>query len=152
MMLLMEANSYFFLGLAAEAAARSDLRKSRLMLASNFLVGTRFSSSRFVFASIDGSLANLKSEINVQWCNQFSQPLEVIQKFIHKRLLRIAFSPNREPRVAAIWAFGHKLLKLFKRYVSSTFAPSALKLNSSNVTYLNNNPMFGGQFASLVTL
>jgi hypothetical protein len=55
-MLLMEANSYFFLGLAAEAVGLSDLRKSRLMLASSFLVGTRFSSSRFSFASIGGSL------------------------------------------------------------------------------------------------
>ena len=55
-MLLMEANHYFFLGLAAEADARKDLRKSRLMLASSFLVGTRFNSSRFSFASIGGSL------------------------------------------------------------------------------------------------
>jgi hypothetical protein len=47
----MEANSYLFLGLAAEADALNDLRKSRLMLASNFLVGTRFNSSRFFFAS-----------------------------------------------------------------------------------------------------
>ena len=50
-MLLMEANSYFFLGLAAEAETRNDRRKSIFMLASNFLVGTRFKSSRFVFAS-----------------------------------------------------------------------------------------------------
>jgi len=42
---------YFFFGLAAEAEARSDLRKSLLMLASNFLVGTFFNSSRFCFAS-----------------------------------------------------------------------------------------------------
>jgi len=38
-MCLMEANGYRFLGLAADAEALSDLRKSRLMLASNFLVG-----------------------------------------------------------------------------------------------------------------
>jgi hypothetical protein len=50
-MLLMEANSYLFLGLAAEAEGRICLRKSLLMLASNFLVGTRFNSSRFSFAS-----------------------------------------------------------------------------------------------------
>jgi hypothetical protein len=55
-MLLMEANSYLFLGLAAEAVACIVLRKSRLMLASSFLVGTRFNSSRFSFASIGGSL------------------------------------------------------------------------------------------------
>jgi hypothetical protein len=42
---------YFFLGLAAEAEARNDLRKSRLMLASSFLVGTFFNSSRLCFAS-----------------------------------------------------------------------------------------------------
>jgi hypothetical protein len=52
----MEGNSYFFLDLSAEAEARKDRRKSLLMLASNFLVGTRFNSSRFSFASIGGSL------------------------------------------------------------------------------------------------
>jgi hypothetical protein len=55
-MLSMEAKFYFFLGLAAEADARKDLRKSRLMLASNFLLGTRFNSARFSFASIGGAL------------------------------------------------------------------------------------------------
>jgi len=39
-LLLYEAKSHFFLGLAAEAEARSCLRISRFMLASNFLVGT----------------------------------------------------------------------------------------------------------------
>ena len=52
----MEANYYLFLGLAAEAGARKVPRKSRLMLASNFLVGTFFSSSRFCFASMEASL------------------------------------------------------------------------------------------------
>jgi hypothetical protein len=47
----MEANCYFGLGLDAERAACNCFRKSRLMLASNFLVGTRFNSSRFSFAS-----------------------------------------------------------------------------------------------------
>jgi len=55
-MLVMEANSYRFLGLAAEREACMVLRKSRLMLANSFLVGTLFSSSRFAFASIGGSL------------------------------------------------------------------------------------------------
>jgi hypothetical protein len=52
----MDANCYFFLGLAAEADACSVLRKSRLMLASSFLVGTRFNSSRLCFASMMGVL------------------------------------------------------------------------------------------------
>jgi len=52
----MEANSYPFLGLEAEREACIVLRKSLLMLASNFLVGTRFNSSRFSFASMRGSL------------------------------------------------------------------------------------------------
>jgi hypothetical protein len=47
----MEASCYFFLGLAGFADALSCLRKSRFMLASNFLVGIRFKSSRFSFAS-----------------------------------------------------------------------------------------------------
>lgn len=50
-MLLMEANSYFDLGLGDERVACITFRKSRLMLANSFLVGTRFSSSRFSFAS-----------------------------------------------------------------------------------------------------
>ena len=50
-MRLMEANCYFGLDLAVALVACNCLRKSRLMLASSFLVGTRFSSSRFSFAS-----------------------------------------------------------------------------------------------------
>ena len=50
-MLHMEATTYCFLGLAADAVGRSAFRKSRLMLASNFLVGTAFNASRFSFAS-----------------------------------------------------------------------------------------------------
>jgi hypothetical protein len=52
----MEANCHPFFGLAAEADACNVLRKSRLMLASNFLVGTRFNSCRFCFASMEVSL------------------------------------------------------------------------------------------------
>jgi hypothetical protein len=52
----MEANCYFFLGLTGETEARKAPRKSRLMLASNFLVGTLLSSSRFCFASMEVSL------------------------------------------------------------------------------------------------
>ena len=48
----MEATGYFFLGLAADAVGRKAVRKSRLMLASNFLVGTLFNSSRFSLASM----------------------------------------------------------------------------------------------------
>lgn len=47
----MEANCHLFLYLAEEADARRVLRKSLLMLASSFLVGTFFNSSRFSFAS-----------------------------------------------------------------------------------------------------
>jgi len=52
----MEANSYPFLGLSGGADAFNCFRKSRLMLASNFLVGTRFSSDLFSFASIGDAL------------------------------------------------------------------------------------------------
>jgi hypothetical protein len=52
----MEAKCYFGLGLAAEREACITFRKSRLMLASSFLVGTLFSSSRFSLASIGGFL------------------------------------------------------------------------------------------------
>ena len=50
-MLLMEANRHPFFGLEEEREACITFRKSLLMLASNFLVGTRFNSSRFSFAS-----------------------------------------------------------------------------------------------------
>ena len=36
-----DAKSHFFLGFGADADDRNDLRRSRFMLASNFLVGTR---------------------------------------------------------------------------------------------------------------
>jgi hypothetical protein len=50
-MLLMEANGHAFFGLAGDENGLMAFLKSRLMLASNFLVGTRFNSSRFSFAS-----------------------------------------------------------------------------------------------------
>ena len=52
----MEASAYFLLGLAGLRAACMALRKSRLMLASNFLVGTFCNASRFFFASTEVSL------------------------------------------------------------------------------------------------
>jgi hypothetical protein len=52
----MEANGHPFLGLEAEREACMTFRKSLLMLASNFLVGTFLSSSRFCFSSIGSSL------------------------------------------------------------------------------------------------
>jgi hypothetical protein len=50
-MLLMEANGYPFCGLEEARETCIAFRKSLLMLASNFLVGTLFNSSRFSFAS-----------------------------------------------------------------------------------------------------
>jgi len=47
----MGANGHPFFGLAAGEACNA-FRKSRLTLASNFLVGTFFNSSRLCFASI----------------------------------------------------------------------------------------------------
>jgi hypothetical protein len=52
----MEATGHPFLGLEAEWEACITFRKSLLMLASNFLVGTFFSSSRFFLSSNGGSL------------------------------------------------------------------------------------------------
>ncbi len=52
----MKSKSYFFLGLSEGREACITFRKSRLMLASNFLVGTLFNSSRFAFASMEVSL------------------------------------------------------------------------------------------------
>ncbi len=50
-MMVMDANCYFGVDLREDEVALTAFRKSRLMLASNFLVGTLFSSSRFCFAS-----------------------------------------------------------------------------------------------------
>lgn len=47
----MEDKCHPFFGLGDDAEAFNCFLKSRLMLASNFLVGTRFNSSRFSFAS-----------------------------------------------------------------------------------------------------
>jgi hypothetical protein len=55
-MVLMASKSHPFLGLEADAVGRKAFRKSLLILASNFLVGTLFNASRFCFASIGGSL------------------------------------------------------------------------------------------------
>jgi hypothetical protein len=52
----MEANCHPFFGLAEGRETRNCFRKSLLMLASNFLIGTLFSSVRFSFASIGDSL------------------------------------------------------------------------------------------------
>ncbi len=49
-MLHMEASTHRFFGLAEDEACIAR-RKSRLMLASSFRVGTFFNSSRFCFAS-----------------------------------------------------------------------------------------------------
>ena len=46
----MEATGYLFLGLATEREACRAFRKSRLMLANNFLVGTFLSASRLSFS------------------------------------------------------------------------------------------------------
>ncbi|MGB6473411.1 MAG: hypothetical protein WBF04_04945 [Candidatus Sulfotelmatobacter sp.] len=52
----MEAIGHPFLGLEAEREACITFRKSLLILASSFLVGTFFNSSRFVLWFIGGSL------------------------------------------------------------------------------------------------
>jgi len=52
----MEATGHPFLGLAEDREAAIAFRKSLLMLASSFLVGTFLNSSRFCFSSIGGSL------------------------------------------------------------------------------------------------
>ena len=54
MILLMESNPHFFLGLAGAALARTSIRKSLLMAAKSFRVGT-FSSIRFLAFSTRGT-------------------------------------------------------------------------------------------------
>ena len=55
-LIYMGANGHPFFGLGDEREALNALRKSLLMLASSFLVGTRFNSCRFSFASMKVSL------------------------------------------------------------------------------------------------
>ncbi len=55
-LLFMKANRHPFFGLEVERDARKAPRKSLLMLANSFLVGTFFNSSRFCFSSNGGSL------------------------------------------------------------------------------------------------
>lgn len=51
----MDVNYLGRLDLGADAVAWRIFRKSFLMLASNFLVGTLFNSSRFCFSSMEHS-------------------------------------------------------------------------------------------------
>jgi hypothetical protein len=49
----MGANCHPFFSLEVELEALTAFRKSLLMLASSFLVGTRFNSCRFAFSSMN---------------------------------------------------------------------------------------------------
>src|SRR5690349_12001025 len=99
-MLLMEAKHYLGLDLGADLTARTCFRKSLLMLASNFLVGTFFSSSRFCFASND-LLLQSESELD----SNIRHPHEkfgAFQHIVNQSIVRATYLAK--PWVAAMHA------------------------------------------------
>src|ERR1700674_2339244 len=124
----MEANGYFFLGLAAEADARKTPRKSRFTLASNFLVGTFFSASRFSFASIQGPLADLEFYLYSQWCINLHKTFETIENIIDKKVICAAL--HFEPLFATVWAGCSDHVEVSDRYEKSSIAMRTFKLKT----------------------
>jgi hypothetical protein len=97
----MEANYYLVLGLPLDRVACNCFRKSRLMLASSFLVGTLFSSSRFSRCStiefpsqVFGCCSELPrflpefARLCLQSLGLFYQSFDLAFKFVHGEALR----------------------------------------------------------------
>lgn len=145
----MGSNYFDRLGLPLEAVAFSRCLMSRLIDASNFLVGTFFSASRFSFASTDDSFTDLQFDLDLQWSNKLCQLFEMVHKLIDKCMLRIPLRLNLEPYIAAVWAARYNLVKFTQRYVTSPAASRALEFNTSNISDLDNKSLFGSQFSSL---
>jgi hypothetical protein len=103
----MEASSYFFLGLAAEREACIAFRKSRLMLASNFLVGTFFSSSRLSLVST-GHPLKLKMDSRFGLRFRAAIPLQKIQHIEHESMIGV--TDCAKPQSAAVWHLWSKLV------------------------------------------
>jgi len=143
----MEANSYRFLGLAAEREACNCLRKSRLMLASNFLVGTRFNSSRFCFAS-KSNPRQLKSQLYPRL--RLTKAFQALQEAIG---LPVAIAPNSgKPDLAAIRAAKRGFIIFLDGNKEATLAAGTLEFKSYNVWYFDKRPLFGSHVASGVIL
>jgi|SRR5579863_2234538 len=145
----MEANSYFGLGLAADLAACICFRKSRLMLASNFLVGTLFSSLRFSFWS---KTALLQLKTNFRFWLRF-RTLKVFQHLQHVvDKLMIRTSQRSEPYHSAIRALLIQVVEFCNRNGNSTLAFRTLQFKSCDVRYFDCHSLFSGHIASGVML
>src|SRR6266700_5715356 len=86
----MEANCHHFFGLAAEREACIAFRKSRLMLANSFLVGTFFSASRFSFASTQHLPHDGRFQLKAQLHRRLRMAvivLEAFQEFVNEHVV-----------------------------------------------------------------
>jgi hypothetical protein len=144
----MEAICHPFFSLAGEREACIAFRKSLLMLANSLLVGTFFSSSRFCFASIQGPFADLEFYGDVQRCNEFSNPLEVVQKIVHQYVLRTPLRPK--PSITAVRAGGSNHVKFPDWNVEPPPTLQTLEFKTTHITNLNDDTLLGSQFSSLV--
>lgn len=151
-MLLMEAKSYFDLGLPAERVACITFRKSRFMLASSFLVGTRFSSSRFCFASTVELLSetlNLESH-GYALRRMTLEPLNSIQQFVHLDIVRRSYCP--EKWFATVRTLLRQGIVFSSRNAKPRRTAGAFKFESQNVLRFDNYSLVSGHVASEVML
>jgi hypothetical protein len=148
----MEANCHPFFGLEADADPSNDLRKSRLMLANSFRVGTFFSSSRFCFSSTKHPLDfrfELKAKFHrVLWMAAIV--LKAFQQFVNEKMVWAAY--RSEPFLAAVRTCGVETIVFLDGNVNARRAARTFKLESLNVAHFNYDSLFGSHFASKVIL
>ena len=146
---LVEANCHPFFGLADEADALTAFRKSLLMLASNFLVGTAFNASLFFFAST----VHILHEIGIQLQAQLNRVLRVllvildaVQQFMHKHMVWTANCP--EPSFATVGASERETIVFGDRNEHSRFATRTFEFKTCDVAHFDYKSVFGGHFVS----
>ena len=143
----MEANRYLDLGLDAALAACTCFRKSLLMLASNFLVGTRFSSSLFCFASI-AKPPYFEFDVFASTLNEHRKSFYQFCDAIGFRSIYQTFLAIRTGVLATL---EHIRLHLGNR-VSHPTAAFAFQFDCQNISRFNDGPLLCGHIPSEVTL
>jgi len=151
-MLHMEAIAYVFLGLEALRVACICFRKSFLMLASNFLVGTLFSSSRFSLAStrvLRRGIDQLKTQLHVSWLRcRMAKLFERSEQFMDEAIIRSA--NNLKPRLATIRALILQSRVTLNRNNEARIAFRAFKLKPCNVLDSDTNSLLCGHAGELL--
>ncbi len=140
----MKSRPHFFLGFA-ERAECNCLRKSRLMLASNFLVGTRFSSFRFSFGSI---VLQLKTNFQCWLLNLAAKISQVLQQLMQQDVTGSTL--RLEPSLSAIAAYRLNHVISINWDINPRFTARTFELKSNNILNLDQRSLFCGHFASSV--